>query len=268
MKMQKRKVITPAMRAQQTVLRRQSLILSEAYKAKLARDRTIAIRKAIKEMAKYPPNEWEGMAADHIIKEPKLKTTLTSLYLNVGTPVARVAVNRFLSRKADTSDMWEEALYEWTRKNMGAKINLMEAAVNDWLKGQVRNVIEDNPGVGIEKMTQIMQRSVSQNWNTIKEWQTRRIVQTETMSAMNVAASESIDLLGMDYERTWSIAGNNTRPTHEVMDGVTIPKGEYFNVGGYLMSHPMDDSMGAPAGEIINCSCCAIDMPKDSGMVM
>ena len=117
-------------------------------------------------------------------------------------------------------------------------------------------------------MTQIMQRSVSKNWNAVKEWQTRRIVQTETMGAMNVAASESIDLLGIDYERTWSIAGNNTRPTHEVMDGVTIQKGEFFNVGGFMMAHPMDDSMGAPAGEIINCSCCAIDTPKDSGLII
>lgn len=266
--MSKRKVITPAMRAQQTILRLQALALSEAYKAKLARDRTIAIRKAVKELSKYPYSEWEGMAADHIIKEPKLKTTLTNLYLNVGTPVARVAVNRFLSRKADAEDMWEEALYNWVKKNMGAKINLMEAAVNDWLKNEVRRVIEDNPGAGIEKMTQIMQRSVADSWSNVKEWQTRRIVQTETMSAMNVAASESIDLLGINYERTWSIAGNNTRPTHEVMDGVTIQKGEFFNVGGFLMAHPMDDSMGAPAGEIINCSCCAIDMPKDSGLVM
>lgn len=264
--MSKRKVITPAMRAQQTVLRLKALALSEAYKAKLARERTIAINKAIKEMAKYPPGDWEGMAADHIIKEPKLKTTLTSLYLNVGTPVARVAVNRFLSRKADAEDMWEQALYNWVKKNMGAKINLMEAAVNSWLKDEVRRVIDENAGAGIEKMTQIMQRSVADSWSNVKEWQTRRIVQTETMSAMNVAASESIDLLGIDYERTWSIAGNNTRPTHEVMDGVTINKGEFFNVGGFMMAHPMDDSMGAPAGEIINCSCCAIDMPKDSGM--
>lgn len=256
------------MRAQQTVLRLQVLALSEAYKRKIANDRTIAIRKAVKELSKYPYPEWEGMAADHIIKEPKLKETITGLYLNVGTPIARVAVNRFLSRKADASDMWEEALYEWTRKHMGAKIGLMEEAVNDWLKDQVRKVIEENPGAGIEKMTQIMQRSVSKNWNAVKEWQTRRIVQTETMSAMNVAASESIDLLGIDYERTWSIAGNNTRPSHEVMDGVTIPKGEYFNVGGYLMAHPMDDSMGAPAGEIINCSCCSIDMPINSGIIL
>ena len=266
--MSKRKVITPAMRAQQTILRLQALALSEAYKAKLARDRTTAIHKAIKELSKYPYTEWEGMAADHIIKEPKLKETITKLYLNVGTPIARVAVNRFLQRKADASDMWEEALYEWTRKHMGAKIGLMEAAVNDWLKDQVRKVIEENPGAGIEKMTQIMQRSVSKNWNAVKEWQTRRIVQTETMGAMNVAASESIDLLGIDYERTWSIAGNNTRPSHEVMDGVTIQKGEFFNVGGYLMAHPMDDSMGAPAGEIINCSCCSIDMPIDSGIIL
>ena len=83
-----------------------------------------------------------------------------------------------------------------------------------------------------------------------------------------MAATESIDLLGINYERTWSIAGNNTRPTHEVMDGVTIQKGEFFNVGGFMMAHPMDDSMGAPAGEIINCSCCSIDMPIDSGIIM
>lgn len=64
--MQKRKVITPTQRAQQTVLRLQALALSEAYKAKIARDRTIAIRKAVKEMAKYPPEtgkEWQTITS-------------------------------------------------------------------------------------------------------------------------------------------------------------------------------------------------------------
>ena len=55
--MSKRKVITPAMRAQQMVLRLQALRLSEGYKAKIARERTTAIRKAIKEMSKYPYSE-------------------------------------------------------------------------------------------------------------------------------------------------------------------------------------------------------------------
>ena len=46
------------------------------------------------------------------------------------------------------------------------------------------------------------------------------------------------------------------------MDGVTVDEDEPFVLEGGMMMYPHDPSMGADAGEIINCACDCIRRPK------
>lgn len=55
---------------------------------------------------------------------------------------------------------------------------------------------------------------------------------------------------------TWvSIRDERVRGSHWEADGQTVPINEPFIVNGYKMMFPLDDSMGAPVDEIINCRC-------------
>lgn len=55
---------------------------------------------------------------------------------------------------------------------------------------------------------------------------------------------------------TWaSMRDEVTRNSHWKADGQTVPVNEPFIVGGYRMMFPLDDSLGAPVKEIINCRC-------------
>lgn len=55
---------------------------------------------------------------------------------------------------------------------------------------------------------------------------------------------------------TWvSMRDENVRNNHWNADGQTVPVNEPFIVGGYKMMFPLDDSLGAPIEEIINCRC-------------
>jgi uncharacterized protein with gpF-like domain len=45
------------------------------------------------------------------------------------------------------------------------------------------------------------------------------------------------------------------RVSHWEADGQTVPINEPFIINGYKMMFPLDDSMGAPIDEIINCRC-------------
>ena len=94
------------------------------------------------------------------------------------------------------------------------------------------------------------------------EWQVRRIVQTEALTALSVAQNESIKALNVPFQKTWGISGNNTRPAHIAMEGVTIDSTDLFNVDGELMEYPRDGSNGASAKNIINCSCFVLNTPK------
>lgn len=55
---------------------------------------------------------------------------------------------------------------------------------------------------------------------------------------------------------TWvSMRDERVRVSHWEADGQTVPINEPFTINGYKMMFPLDDSMGAPIDEIINCRC-------------
>jgi len=91
------------------------------------------------------------------------------------------------------------------------------------------------------------------------------IARTETLKALNAGRQEALDQLienpnndvqAQDVTRKWDATGDaRTRETHSGADGQVVGQGEAFTVGGFPMMYPGDTSMGAPAGETINCRC-------------
>ena len=92
------------------------------------------------------------------------------------------------------------------------------------------------------------------------------IARTETLKALNAGRQEALDQLienpnndvqAQDVVRAWDSAGDGkTRPTHVAADlQDPVPQGEAFTVGGYSLMYPGDTSLGAPAGETVNCRC-------------
>lgn len=61
---------------------------------------------------------------------------------------------------------------------------------------------------------------------------------------------------GDKENKTWrTCEDDRVRMTHNIVDGETMPIERAFEVGGYYLMFPMDDSMGAPIEETINCRC-------------
>lgn len=243
-----------------TLQRQSALQKSIAFERKMTRERGRAIKEALSRLSSIPPNRWED---EVYIEEPNLLKLYQGLYLDTGVTVAKETINNFLSRKdVVDDDVYISAILEWTKSHLGERIALSNKTINKWLADLCRRVYEENRTEGIEKITRIMFKEVNKQWDSIKTWEIRRIAQTETMKSLNIARSKSIDALGVQYTKTWSVTGNNTRPSHLEVDRETIDQGELFLVGGYRMSEPMDETYGAPAGEIINCSCALIYHPK------
>ena len=275
----KRKRITPLQRARQAASRVNALQAVASYGRKIGAKRAASVKAALNELRRrgVPPAQW---AVEVQYTEPWMQPLLTDLYRTAGMLSATEVANRLLSRKEEPTAIFARAILAWTQDHLGERISLMTDTVNEWLRQTLATIYAGESVIsvagvptivaastlGVEALTKLMYQQTLAQYDTIRKWQVRRIVQTETMHAMNISGLTAADALGIDYEKTWSIAGINTRETHEAVDGITIGKGELFTVGGWPMERPMDERYGAPAGEVINCSCTLIFLPRDNGI--
>lgn len=81
------------------------------------------------------------------------------------------------------------------------------------------------------------------------------VARTESMHSANWASPQLFRAYGADRHEWVATNDARTRPTHAAANGQIRVIGQPFEVGGYLMLHPLDGSLGAPASEICNCRC-------------
>lgn len=89
------------------------------------------------------------------------------------------------------------------------------------------------------------------------------IARTESINALRSGQAEAIrqavDTGELEQEfatKVWDASGDaRTRATHAAADGQEVPIDQPFTVGGYRLMNPGDSSLGAPAGETIQCRC-------------
>jgi hypothetical protein len=87
------------------------------------------------------------------------------------------------------------------------------------------------------------------------------IARTESSRALNNGHLLGIEELELDsgeqLGKTWvSVHGTTTRPEHAELDGVTIPTGEPFDLGGFPCQFPSSPEL--PPEHSINCLCSLI----------
>jgi len=128
-----------------------------------------------------------------------------------------------------------------------------------WVQNyRAKLLAEGRPQSQIDRMAQ-------QYSNKLLRQRGETIARTETLKALNAGRQEALDQLienpnndvrAEDVVRAWDSTGDaRTRETHAAADGQVVPQGEAFTVGGYSMMYPGDTSLGAPAGETVNCRC-------------
>lgn len=81
------------------------------------------------------------------------------------------------------------------------------------------------------------------------------VTRTEVNAVCNLAAMDAAYRQGKRF-KTWKTFGDaKVRLSHKAANGQRVPLDMPFTVGGYEMMFPNDSSLGAPAGEVVNCRC-------------
>lgn len=234
------------------------------YQKQLMRKREAALKSALNELKGNRVDDFEEIISNSL-DEPYLDSYYNSLYKQVGLLVgkdARESVLKRVGTKASNPN-WMQSIIDYTEAYTGSRIVIVKGAfkaeVIDWL----RDAIVAAPEMGIEQVTKLIYQDILESWNGVKEWEVRRIVQTESMAARAVGQDAAVRSLNIKFNKQWTATFNNTREQHAEMDGVIVDMDEPFILpNGDFMMYPSDFSMGASAENLINCSCGVFNEPK------
>lgn len=255
-----RKRISPAERRHMDYLRKKGLLIGKAYENRLLKLRRKEVRRVLDLCMDYHnPMSWSAVIEQNL-DESYLDKWFQGLYIEAGLPRAKsVARDMNKAKAADDEGYWEQELLKYANQRAGENIVLVQNTLRDNLIEIVRKTMESDTQMGIEKLA----RSILKGYSDIALWQARRIAQTEAMISLAEAGDIAARSLDIPFVKTWAVSGlGNTRDSHLEMDGMTVEDDEPFQLIDCQMMYPHDGSMGAPAGEIINCACDCIRRPK------
>ena len=252
--------ISPAERRHMDYLRKKGLKVGHLYETRLRKLRGAEVKRLLTLCQDFPRESWEDVISLHL-DESYLHKWYKGLYVDAGLPMAK-STARDMSRGKSTPDAgyWEDELIRYAEEQAGEKIVIVQGTLRDELVALTRNIMQENMDLPIEKLT----RKIMQDYSHLALWQCRRIAQTETMIGLAGAGDIAARSLDVPFMKQWITSGlGNVRETHEAMDGLTADMDEPFVLpDGDLMMFPHDASLGASAGEIINCACGVLRIPK------
>lgn len=254
--------ITAAERRHRDYLRRRTLRVASVYETRLAKDRRAELRRVLALAKDYSdPVAIVPLLSGQLDETAYLGKWWQGLIVDAGLPIAKATARDLRAMKAaGEDDVWLAGLRNYATARAGQEIVVVTGTWKDTLVRLVRQILAEDLGLGIEKVTKELYRRYLA---TIEKWQCRRIAQTESMIGMAEAANEAAKTLSIRFTKQWAISGlGNTRPSHELMDGVTVDEDEPFVLPGGMMMYPHDTSFNPDAGEIINCACDCIRRPK------
>jgi hypothetical protein len=255
-----KKRISRSQRRHMDYLRLEGLKVGKVYQNRLIKLRRAEVKRVLEQCKAYGSIDHWAEVIDMHLDESYLYDWFKGLYVRAGMPKAKSVARDLSLGKAEPDERyWESELINYSQNRAGNEIVLVQGTFRDNLVGITRKVMEADTTMPIEKLA----RRIFAEYQAIELWQARRIAQTETMIGLADAGEVAARSLGIRYDKQWVISGlGNTRETHEIMDGVVVDMDEPFTLPDCQMMYPHDSSLGAPAGEIINCACDVLHLPK------
>lgn len=230
--------------------------------SRLARLRRAELKRVLALCRDLDDPDAVPLTLENEIQEGYLMAWWQKLWITAGPPAARDTALELRQAKAAAEDsFWVQALRTYATQRAGENISIVSGTWKDSLVRLTRSLLQDNPGMGVEKLTGEIFRGYR---GQLEEWQCRRIAQTETLIGIADAGRVAADTLEIPFTKQWCTSGlPNVRESHQEVDGMIVDENEPFELPGGLLMYPHDTSLNADASEIINCACACIRMPKN-----
>lgn len=137
-----------------------------------------------------------------------------------------------------------------------ARETTVSVTETNWIAESSMNtaLLMTTPSLAIATQSQLKElQKISPN-TTLKNTDIDKLFETESDFAIQQERRK-----WATPQKTWiTMRDTKVRATHQLMDGVTIPVNQPFQLPGGLMMYPADSSLGVSFKEIVNCRCHAM----------
>lgn len=259
--MPNKKRISTADRKRLAAVRLQGLAAAQAYEARLARLRRRELKRVLSLCKQLDDPDGFIPTIESELREPYLMEWWEKLWMTVGPAAARDTAQELRQAKAAAEDnIWLRIIRAYAQQRAGENIVGVNGTWMETLVNITRSIMSDSLGLGVEKLARRIYEAYTGDYEL---WQCRRIAQTESLIGMAEAGDVAARTLEVPFTKQWCTSGlPNVRESHQEVDGMIVDEDEPFVLPGGLLMYPHDTSLGADAGEIINCACACIRRPK------
>lgn len=174
---------------------------------------------------------------------------LQRIYARVGGSFAEMVLAE-LPAKADPLNIANAAILERIAAEGAARI----VGISEVTRVAVQQALLDGllANEGIDKLALRIQK-VYAGFTRVRA---ETIARTEVIAASNLGSLEAASASGLRLDKQWvTTRDGRTREAHRAVMGQTKPIDEAFIVDGERLMYPGDSSLGASAGNTINCRC-------------
>lgn len=161
----------------------------------------------------------------------------------------------FLDWNNKVAPLDAEYINETTRENMNEAIQAAIAEAAEELKVlTTRELSAKSAAILKRKIKSRLQRII--NTETQKAAEAAKFMEAEQISGLTPRIQGGNAFQRTDTQKRWTTVGDKfVRPIHNDANGQIRNLTEPYEVGGELLMHPGDDSLGASLGNLANCRC-------------
>ena len=207
------------------------------------------------------------LALDHVPDEAEVRRIVGSF----DARQERVLGTTYRQLFPEAQGMVQPGEKMWGRMERKAVDDVVSSRLEEWIRTNLLTHVHDINDTTIRMILDMLSGSTDMDAYRGLITQVFRsnpvravtIARTETTAASNTAMQVAAEeySFGRPVSKTWETRMTGTvRRTHEMMQGVTIPMDQMFEVpkqkGGHdLMMYPGDYTHGASAENTVNCRC-------------
>jgi len=150
----------------------------------------------------------------------------------------------------DFEDVFLKKLPKHIKKVTAPKLKKLNLTSFKSIANDIQRAIDD--GTSIDDLADYIRNDIPRTYKNRE----RAIARTETCEAQGYSGREAALYTGLEMEKSWlAWIDDKTRTGHALYNGETTPMDEPYIIDGDEMMYPGDSTMGAGAGNLVNCRC-------------